>query len=287
LTAIGIVGPGRAGLGLALALTQAGHVVRLHGRRGKDVPPPLSLSWGGVPPWLSEVSVVVLAVRDDAIAGTAEQLARGGAVTAAHVVLHLSGMLDTAPLAVLRSTGAALGCLHPLQAIARPEAAPARLRGALAALTGDPRAVEEAQRLAVSLGLRPVVLPAEGKARYHAAAAIASNYLVVLAAVAERLMAGAGIAPQAAREGITALMEGTLANVAEGGLAALTGPIVRGDVETVRAHLAILPPDVRPLYRALGRATLAVAGLEGGAGEAMQRVLEETVDDERRLRGGR
>ena len=273
MTPIGVVGAGRAGLGLALALHHAGHTVRLHARWGKAVPPPLVLSWGGPPPWLGEVEIVLLAVRDDAIAAAAAELAATGGVEARHVVVHLSGMLDDAPLAALRASGAALGCFHPLQAIARPEDAAERLRGALAVLTGDPRAVAAGERLATSLGMRPVRLPSGAKPRYHAAAAMASNYLVVLAAAAERLMGEAGLDPAVARDGVAALMAGTLANARADGAAALTGPIVRGDVATVRAHLAVLPPELQDLYRALGRAALTHARLPDQAARELRSLL--------------
>jgi predicted short-subunit dehydrogenase-like oxidoreductase (DUF2520 family) len=271
VTLIGVVGAGRAGTGLALALRHAGHEVRLHARRGKEVPPPLVLSWGGPPPWLGEVDVILLAVRDDAIATAAAGLA--GGVGSRHTVLHLSGMLDEAPLAPLRASGAALGCFHPLQAIARPEDAAALLRGALAALTGDDRAVAAGERLATSLGMRPVRLPGGAKPRYHAAAAMASNYLVVLAAAAERLMVDAGLTPADAHDGVAALMAGTLANARSDGAAALTGPIVRGDIATVRAHLAVLPPELQDMYRALGRAALAYAPLPDAAARELQSLL--------------
>jgi predicted short-subunit dehydrogenase-like oxidoreductase (DUF2520 family) len=274
LTAIGVIGPGRAGQGLAVALARAGHAVRLHGRRGVPVPPPLALTWGGPPPWLGEVTVILLAVRDGAVTAAAQDLAAGGQVTAAHTVLHLSGMLDETALAPLGPTGAALGCLHPLQAITQPEHAPDRLRGALAALTGGARAVETGGTLARSMGMRPVVLAGASKPRYHAAAAIASNYLVVLAAVAERLMTEAGLPQAEARAGIAALMDGTLANVREEGAAALTGPITRGDLETVRAHLAVLPPDLQNTYRALGLAALRETRLPEGTEGAMRGLLE-------------
>lgn len=231
------------------------------------------LTWGGPPPWLGDVDVVLLAVRDGAIGDAATELAGSRAVTPAHTVLHLSGLLDETPLAPLRPSGAALGCLHPLQAIARPEAAPERLRGAVAVLTGDARAVEVGAQLARSVGMRPVSLAGSAKARYHAAAAMASNYLVVLASVAERLMAEAGVAPADARGGIATLMEGTLANVRAQGGAALTGPIVRGDVETVRAHLATLPPALQNVYRALGLVALQQARLPEETADAMRTLL--------------
>jgi predicted short-subunit dehydrogenase-like oxidoreductase (DUF2520 family) len=277
LSGIGIIGPGRAGVGLELALTDAGHEVWLHGRRGKDVPPPLRLSWGGMPDWLARADVVVLAVRDGTIASVARELAGTQALGGRHVVLHLSGMLGIEPLLALRPSGAALGVLHPLQAIARPESAPARLRGALAAITGDAPAVAAAERLARDIGLRPVRLAAPAKPLYHAAAAIASNYLVVLADLTERLLTDAGLSPDDARTGLVALMRGTLDNVAAEGARALTGPIVRGDVETVAAHLAALPPDVAAVYRVLGREALRSATLDPATTARMREILERGI----------
>jgi predicted short-subunit dehydrogenase-like oxidoreductase (DUF2520 family) len=270
---VGVVGAGRAGVGLALALHRAGYEVRLHARRGKDVPPPLVLTWGGAPPWIGEIEMLLLAVRDGAIENAAAELAEAGSVDGRHVVVHLSGLLDEAPLAVLRPSGAALGCFHPLQAITRPEDAADRLRGALAALTGDPRAIAAGERLATSLGMRPVRLPGGAKPRYHAAAAIASNYLVILASAAERLMTEAGLDRADAREGVAALMAGTVANTLSDGVAALTGPIVRGDVATVRAHLAALPPELRDMYCALGRVALTHARLPEPAARELRSLL--------------
>jgi len=275
LTSIGIVGPGRAGVGLGLALHEAGHEVYLHGRRGKAVPPPLSLSVGDTPPWLDAVEVVLLAVRDDAVEPASAQLAASGGVKEHHVVLHLSGILDETPLAPLIPSGAARGTMHPLQALTDPESAPDRLRGALAAITGDPRACYAAKGVAESIGLIPIEIDPAVKVKYHAAAVIASNYLVVLAAVAEQLLRNVGFPEALARGGLTALMRGTLDNVSRAGpAAALTGPIVRGDTETIEKHLAALPSDAAALYRALGRAAAELAGLDEAGRAAIDRAFD-------------
>src|SRR5438132_161 len=114
---IGVIGPGRAGLGLALALVQAGYTVRLHGRRKKTVPKPLELTVGAgdePPAWVAQAGVLILAVRDDAISPLAEALARAEAVRADQVVLHLSGAQGQAALASLVPSRAALGHLQSL-----------------------------------------------------------------------------------------------------------------------------------------------------------------------------
>jgi predicted short-subunit dehydrogenase-like oxidoreductase (DUF2520 family) len=273
---VGVIGPGRAGLGLALALARAGREVRLYGRRPRPVPPPLTLTVGPAdqpPAWIAEAGVVVLAVRDDAIRPVAEALARAGAVGAEHVVLHLSGVQGQEALGSLVGTRAALGSLHPLQTIADPERAPDRLRGAWAAVEGMPRAVAAAEELARLVGLRPFRIASRAKPVYHVAAVFASNYFVVVQAVAQRLLRHAGLSDADAWAALRPLVEGTLENlVRDGPLAALTGPVARGDEDTLRRHLASLTQDDALLYRALGRAALELARKRGMDEAAAARV---------------
>lgn len=269
---VGIVGPGRAGLGLARALLRAGHVVLLHGRKPKAVPGGLTLTTGPVPPWLHRSEIVILAVPDDAVREVADHLAASGAVGADHVVLHLSGVLDRSALSPLVPTGAALGSLHPLRSFGSGEES---LEGVFAAVEGDDRAVEGAIKLARSIGLEPFRLAPGKKARYHAGAVFAANFLVTLYARAEKLFTDAGIAPHEARPALVGLMEGVLENLRERGIGALTGPLARGDVESVKLHLEALDPEDRLLYRLLSRLTLDFAGLP----EAKRRELERALDE--------
>ena len=265
---VGIIGPGRAGVGLALALALAGHEVLLYGRRKKAVPEPLTLTVGPAdsppPAWIARAGVVILAVRDDAIRFLAESLARTGAVRPDQVVLHLSGAQGQEALAPLLSSRAALGSLHPLQTIAAAERAPERLKGAWAAVEGMPRAVQAAEGLARALGLRPFRIPSEAKPIYHAGAVFASNYFVVVEAVAQRLLRLAGLSDAEAWQALRPLVAGTFDNLTgQGPLAALTGPVARGDTATLRRHIERLSRDDALLYRALGRAALELAREQG------------------------
>jgi predicted short-subunit dehydrogenase-like oxidoreductase (DUF2520 family) len=262
---VAIIGAGRMGRGLTLALQEAGVEATLldRTRRPEDT---------------LRAALVLIAVPDDGIGGVAEDLAGGHAVDARHVVLHLSGLLDRHALRALSITGAALGSFHPLQSIADPSTATSRLRGAFAGLEGDDRALDAGERLARALGMHPVRLAPGAKAAYHAGAVIASNYVVVLASVAERLAREAGVPPAEARALYLPLMQGTVANLALGPAAALTGPVRRGDVATIRRHLAALAPGDRALYRALGLVALAVAreaGLDEAPAAAVERALTE------------
>jgi predicted short-subunit dehydrogenase-like oxidoreductase (DUF2520 family) len=264
---VGIIGPGRAGLGLAIALAAAGYDVRLHGRRKKPVPRPLTLSVGPPdvpPPWITQPGIVILAVADDAIRLLADILAQGGSVRADQVVLHLSGVHGQEVLGPLVGSRAALGSLHPLQTISEPEHAAGRLKGAWAAVEGMPRAVEAAERLARDLGLRPFRLPSAAKPIYHAGAVFASNYFVVVEAVAQRLLRHAGLSEGEAWQALRPLVESTLENLSRQQLAAaLTGPVARGDEATIRRHIESLTQDDALLYRALGRAALELAQKRG------------------------
>ena len=254
-------------MGLGLALAGAGYAVELHGRTRKAVPRPLALTVGpgdAPPPWIARPAVVVLAVRDDAIRPLAGALAAAGAIDSRQVVLHLSGVHGQEALGPLVGSRAALGSLHPLQTISEPERAAERLKGAWAAVEGMPRAVETAEQLAHDVGLRPFRIASQAKPMYHARAVFASNYFVVVEAVAQRLLRHAGLTEAEAWQALRPLVEGTLENLGRlGPLGALTGPVARGDEATIRRHVEALTQDDAALYRVLGRAALELAQKRG------------------------
>ena len=281
--AIGLIGPGRAGVGLALALARAGYSVRLHGRNKKSLPAPLTLTVGDggkPPPWLGETDVVILTVRDDAITPLATSLATSRAITERHVVLHLSGVQGQEALGPLVTSRAALGSFHPLQTIVEPELAAARLKGAWAAVEGMPRAVEAGERIAEDLGMRPFRIATKSKAIYHAGAVFASNYLVVVEAIAQRLLRHAGLSDADAWAALRPLVEGTFENLSRHEpREALTGPVVRGDTATIVRHLESLAVDDAKLYRALGRAALELAQKQGMDEATAEKVAEALATD--------
>jgi len=254
-------------VGLGFALAGAGYTVRIHGRTKKAVPRPLTLSVGPgdePPPWIAQLAVIILAVPDDAIRPLARVLADAGTIGSQQVVLHLSGVHGQEALGPLVGSRAALGSLHPLQTISDPERAAERLKGAWAAVEGMPRAVEAAERLAQDVGLRPFRIASQAKPMYHAGAVFASNYFVVVEAVAQRLLRHAGLTDAEAWQALRPLVEGTLENLARlGPVGALTGPVARGDEATVRRHVEALTQDDAALYRVLGRAALDLAQKRG------------------------
>ena len=273
---VGIIGTGRLGTGLALALEQAGRAARLHGRVERELPAGLRASWGGgAPAWIPEVDVVVLAIPDDSVNSAARSLAASGPFDETHSVLHLSGLLEVSELLPFKDRGCAIGSLHPLQSLSDPRTAPARLRGAAAVLDGDEKAMAAAAEIAAAVGLECVRLPSGARTAYHAAAVFASNYVVVLAVIAKRLMESVGVPGHVAWRGLRSLLHGTAENLMneEDPDAALTGPVVRGDAQSVRRHIAALPDAHGDLYRMLARAALEHSKLT----EAEKAAVEEAL----------
>jgi predicted short-subunit dehydrogenase-like oxidoreductase (DUF2520 family) len=201
---------------------------------------------------------VLVATPDAAIADTALALAPG--LRPGALVVHLSGACPLEELDKLHGErpDVAIGALHPLQSLPSVELGLERLPGSWCAVDGSP-AVE---RLALSLGMRPFRVAAGERARYHAAATIASNHLVALLGQAVRVADAAGIPPEA----LLPLVRASVDNVdALGATDALTGPVARGDADTVRRHLETLPTDERAAYRALAREALRLSGRDHAA----------------------
>ena len=232
---LAIVGAGRLGGSLARSAAAAGLETRLAGRDQALAA-------------CNEAEAAILCVPDAAIADAAAAIA--DAVPPLRLVGHTSGATTLEALAPCVERGAAAFSLHPLQTV--PDAS-TDLTGAPCAIAGsDPAAEASAVRLAARFGMRPFAVPEEHRAAYHAAASIASNFLVALEESAAELLERAGIAD--GRELLAPLVLRTAANWAERGPAALTGPIARGDEATVERHLAAIAeiaPELVPAYEAL------------------------------------
>lgn len=280
---VAVIGAGRVGTAVAVLLQRAGHrIVAVSGRA--DTPARAERFLPGVP--VTEAAsaaaageLVLVAVPDDAIAGTARDLAP--ALRAGQWIAHLSGATPLATLDPARASGARRLSVHPLQTLPDVEGAIERIPGAAIAVTADDdEGWELGERLARDLGGRPFRLADADRVTYHAAAVFASNALVALTGVAERLLAAAGVPDPLAA--LRPLQAATLDNVSRlGADAALTGPAVRGDAGTIERHLEALDggaPEVVQAYVALCRLQLRLATDAGrltGDGRArVERVLE-------------
>jgi predicted short-subunit dehydrogenase-like oxidoreductase (DUF2520 family) len=243
LPAVAVIGPGRVGRTLARAAADAGVRASLSGRRDALAA-------------CEDAEVALLCVPDGSIAHACETIA--AAVPPLRYVGHTSGATGLDALGAAGRRGAHTFSIHPLQTI--PDGA-STVTGAPCAVTGsDSGALRLATNLATRLGMRPFPLADDSRAAYHAAASIASNYLVALEAGATRLLATTGA--EDARELLAPLVLRTAANWAERGDDALTGPIARGDEATVQRHLdaiAKAAPELLELYRVLAEYTRSIA----------------------------
>lgn len=265
-----LVGPGRAGSSLALRSIAAGH--RIVGVLARDAETSASaaerlesvpLQWGSV---LPTADLLVLAVRDDAISEVAELLS--STVGDVDGAVHVSGSVPISALGAL--DGPMLGSFHPLQTLPNPEAGAARLEGAWVGVTAnEDYLADRLFSLATSLGMHPFELDDAAKPLYHAAAAAAANYPLAALAMSRRLFDAAGVPFAAARP----LVEAVVANAFElGPQAALTGPIVRGDLGTVRSQLAAIEataPELLTAFKTFGRLTAAAVGASDEMGEVL------------------
>jgi predicted short-subunit dehydrogenase-like oxidoreductase (DUF2520 family) len=268
---IALVGPGRAGTTIALALLELGWRVASVAGRAPDAPSTVSAAacLGAAQTLVTDVgrgaNVVIIATPDRSIEAAARAIAPS--VEPGALVFHLagssgigvfSGLLELRP-------GVRAGALHPLQLFPSASMGIERLRGAWAAVAGDPQVGD----LARALGMRPFALADEDRAQYHAAAVVASNHLVALLGQVERLTVACGVPFEA----FAPLVASSVADAfALGPARALTGPVSRGDLATVEKHLATLDPGERDAYRTLAR---EVARLTGRRDHAIDRLLDD------------
>jgi predicted short-subunit dehydrogenase-like oxidoreductase (DUF2520 family) len=268
-----LIGPGRAGATVALALVARGYRVTGVAGRAPDAPSttataacldakPVLVSKAG-----RRAAIVIIATPDAAIEAAAAAVAPSLERNA--LVVHLAGSIGLGVFDSLRATrpDVRVGALHPLQSLPSVSIGLDRLPGSWAAVAGDP----QVQELADALELRTFTLADDQRARYHATAVVASNHLVALLGQVERLAKAAGVPFEA----FAPLAEASLVNAFElGARGALTGPVARGDLATVADHLRELPPSERDVYRALAR---EAARLADNRDNALDRLLADLL----------
>ncbi|MGA2533270.1 MAG: Rossmann-like and DUF2520 domain-containing protein [Candidatus Aminicenantales bacterium] len=226
------------------------------------------------------VQVLFICVPDDAIGAVAKKLAGAGSGWSGRLVFHTSGLVAASALDPLRAQGASVASLHPVQAFPGKKGGARLFSGIYWGLEGDGAAVKAGRGIVKTLGGRSFILLEKDKPLYHAACSLASTAFISLEGAAAALLEEAGIPRNSATAILLPLVQGTLQNVKKLGLKnALTGPLVRGDVRTVRRHLEVLRS--RPLhleiYKSLGRQALGfISGGRVPAGKvrALRRLLE-------------
>jgi len=261
---IALVGPGRAGQSVAIAANGAGHDIVVVAARDTEEAIAVARRFDarplGIGEPISPVDLVIIAVRDDAIetvAGRVAPIARNAAAG----VVHLSGAVGLAALAPFAEHGVAVGSFHPLQTLPTPVMGARSLPGSWVAVTASEPLRSQLFALARSIGCHPFDLDDRDRTTYHAAAAAAANFPIAALAVAQRLFASAGVPFEAARP----LTESVVSNAFDvGPVASLTGPVARGDAETVALQISAVQaatPDLTGAFEAMVDATAVVAQL--------------------------
>ena len=266
---IGVIGAGKVGAVLAARLREAGHPVTTVAGESDASRERAAALLPGVP--IEKPSavargcdVLLLTVPDDMLPNVVRVLADSGALREGQYVVHTSGRHGLAVLAPAAAVGARVIALHPAMTFTGTAVDLDRLDATVFGLTAEPAERAFAEQLVAELGGRPTWVPEEMRTLYHAGLAHGANHLVTLVTEAMELLAAAGSADPAGT--LRPLLEAALDNALEHGDAALTGPIVRGDVKTVAAHLEDITanrPDTLPSYVAMARSTLDRAVTDG------------------------
>ena len=288
---LGVVGAGRVGAVLAAALREAGHeIVAVAGEsdasrhRAEDLLPGVPIQ---KPSAVSRsCDVLLLTVPDDMLRNVVSVLSASGAIRTGQYVVHTSGRHGLSVLESAALVGARPVAMHPAMTFTGTALDLPRLAGCVFGVTAGAGERELTERLVADLGGRPMWVPEEKRTLYHAALAHGANHLVTLVTQAIELLAAAGAdnpdlhPAETLRPLLTAALDNSLAQ----GDSALTGPIVRGDVNTVRAHVADIAanaPTTLPSYVVLARATLDRVVTDGRVlpirAAKIRRVLDEAL----------
>ncbi len=283
LPRLGFIGAGRVGTALAIASSRAGWPVTAAASRDErrrlrfQSVVPNAKAYAEPAALLDDVEIAFLTVPDDAIPEVAARLR----LYSGQALVHTSGLLPAAVLAPAMAAGTMIGSFHPLVAFADPERAALSLTGATIAIEGEEALLRVLAELAEALGAQPVRIPGDGKAAYHAGAVLAAGGFIGLLDSIAHAARGAGLDERGALAIYAGLIRQGLENAETLGIAgALTGPVVRGDVGTLRAHLgalARLAPAALPMYVAAAHREIALAVDRGDLSEERSRQLSELL----------
>ncbi|MDD2389164.1 MAG: DUF2520 domain-containing protein [Desulfobacterales bacterium] len=280
-----IIGCGKVGTTLANFLTQAGY--KSAGMASKTLASARNAAdLAGIGKFSKinwdisrSADIIFITTPDSVIVEACLQIADNGGFSEQSIVFHCSGLLSSRILSPARRCGAAIGSMHPLQSFASKQITQNPFKDIIISAEGDPEAVSAARIISTDLGAQFMEIKTEAKTLYHASAVVVSNYLVTLLDLAFKLIKDAGVPDKEAFKLFKPLIEGTLSNIENVGIPqALTGPIERGDAETIVTHMDEIQskkPELLSLYRQLGIHTIDIATAKGSLSHAAVQKLEE------------
>ncbi len=258
---IAIIGLGKVGSAVGHLLGLSGYEIRAVADRSADALKAGAGYTGGegfldpVPASLS-ADCIIITTPDDFIESVCDEISKGGGVKPGKRVVHMSGAGGLDLLKSARESGAGVASIHPLQSFADVEGAIKSIPGSVFGITAEGEMRDWSVRVVKDLGGIPFSVSEADKPLYHAAACMASNYLVTLMSTVEAIYQRLGMNADEAMKSVWPLVKGTMKNMENRGIEkSLTGPIARGDIGTIRGHLKILKnnmPELLDLYCEMG-----------------------------------
>ena len=289
MNSVSIIGAGRLGTALAYALSKKGYLIKSLSCRTLPSAQESRRIIGDGQPVTDNIQaaksgqIVIIAVPDDRIKDVSEQLASGLPEWSHRFVFHCSGLLTSRVLAPLKNLGALTASIHPIQTFAEKSADPQVFTESYFGIEGERLSIPPSKVLIQKLGGKFILLKAKDKPLYHAACSIASNFLVVLLDTSSFLLQRIGASEAQSVEILFPLIQGTLQNVKKLDVSsALTGPIERGDKDSIEQHISALKkfPSQAEVYMELARKALELA-------QNKKRLSPEKIKDLENLLAGK
>ncbi|MGD8536647.1 MAG: DUF2520 domain-containing protein [Candidatus Aminicenantes bacterium] len=285
---ISIIGAGRLGTSLGVALSKKGYRIKFLSCRtslsaeesrkiigeGKASTDNIQAARAG--------DIVILCLPDEEIVKVAKELDDARIRWSAKFIFHCSGLLSSEVLQPLKAKGALTASIHPVQSFAHKRTPPEQFENIYFGLEGESKALEESQKIIQMLGGRSFTIKAEHKALYHTACSIASNFFVVLLDTASSLLNQVGLQEEQAFQVLLPLVKGTLHNVKKFDIhASLTGPVIRGDKASVEKHLEALRkfPPLYEMYRRLAFQALEITSREKKLSVQKIKALKDLLEE--------
>ncbi|MFB3925739.1 MAG: Rossmann-like and DUF2520 domain-containing protein [Syntrophales bacterium] len=267
-----ILGMGRVGSAVGCLLRKSGYEIAAVASRSKSSAERGAFYTGAraftrFSDAASLADCILITTSDDAIASVCNSISAEGGVRPGKKVIHMSGAGGLDLLESARKAGAYVASIHPIQSFADIKGGIENIPGSTFGITADKEILSWSVRFVRELGGKPLLVPEEDKPLYHAAACMASNYLVALMYIVEEIYAAFGLNSSEALEAFWPLVKGTIRNIESSGtVQSLTGPISRGDIGTVVKHIGTFQkrmPSVLEVYRILGKFTAEIGIAKG------------------------
>ncbi len=294
MSSVTIVGVGKVGGALAIALNNAGYTVenlvhrdaRIAKRiKTKEIRDVTLHNWRSTPELDTEI--IIITVPDPEIASVADSITRVS--RKGQVVIHTSGSLNSTVLSKLKDAGCNIGSFHPLVSISNPFRGALGFKGVYFCVEGDRRSVATAKQLATALKGKPFTIPASKKALYHAAAVTSAGHTTALFDVSVEMLMKCGIKRDLARKVLFPLISSTVANLKEQDTTdALTGSFARLDLSAFERHLlsfrGVLPREIQELYLSLGARSLDIVRRRDGRAPEIRDLQNRILMAKRNIR---